>query len=127
MFAMVAPTAGAAPFSPSDTVPNARVADHPLRADEHAINPIPGLAVSAAGNLPVSATPQSQYAVRIKVMSSQQPIQDMRLTLSVTEAPLEDSNALAEFIANPDAAPTRRVSSTPLGVSDSICRHSLAA
>lgn len=126
MFAMVAPTAGAVPSSPHDTVPSARVADQPLRTDEHEIKPIPGLAVSASGNLPVAATPQGQYAVRIKVMSSQQAIQDMRLTLSVTEAPLEDSNALAEFIANPDAAPTRRVASTPVGVSDSMGRHSLA-
>lgn len=124
--AMVAPAAAVEPIPPHSVVADAPPATTLVRADEPEIKPIPGLAVSAAGNLPVAATPQGQYTVRLKVMSSQQAIQDLRLTLSVTEAPLEDSQALAEFIANPDATATRRVASTPVGASDAMGRHSLA-
>ncbi len=113
--------------APGDSRSDAGVAIAQARTEEPTVEPIPGLSVTAVGTLPVSANAQSQYAVRLKVLSSQQSVQDLRLTLSVTEAPLADSAALADFIADPEIASTRRVASTPIGVADATGRYFLAA
>ncbi len=125
--AIIAPAAVATPSAPRGAAADAVITSGQARTDEPAIEPLPGLTVSAAGNLPVAANPQSPYAVRLKVLSSQQAVHDVRLTLSVTETALNDSAALADFLADPDGVATRRVANTPVGVSDAMGRHTLPA
>lgn len=121
-FAMAAPAAGF-----GDAAADAVVTIPQARSEEPVVEPLPGLSVTTVGTFPVSASPQSQYMVRLKVLSSQQPMQDARLTVSVTEAPLADSAALADFIADPSIATTRRVASTPIGMGDTTGRYVLPA
>ena len=126
ILAMVAPAAAASPSAAATTAAPTAAAPHTTHTEVPEIEPIRGLTVSSVGNLPVSATPQTSYGVRVELVSSQHAIQDLRLTVSVTESPFADSAALGEFLADADAA-TRRVAATPIGVADTMGRYTLSA
>ena len=91
------------------------------------MTPADALTVTRVNEFPASVSAQSSYSVRLRVLAALQPVSDVRLTLSVTDAPLKDSDALAQFLADPSVVERHRVAATAVGTTDTTGRTVLSA
>ena len=75
---------------------------------------IPGLSVQMAGDIPASASMKTSYAVKLETVSILRNVNNVAVTLSVTDAPFTDVAALAAFVDSPSDAAFHSVASAPV-------------
>ena len=74
---------------------------------------IAGLSIQVAGDVPASASSQTLYGVTIEAISTLNPVSNVTVSLSVTNAPFPDMASLAAFVDSPAATTVRQLSNVP--------------
>ncbi|NTV39832.1 MAG: hypothetical protein HGA51_07740, partial [Demequinaceae bacterium] len=85
-----------------------------------ALSPIPhdrvisGLSVQMAGDVPASASAQAPYAVMVEAISTLRAVNNVSVSVAVTDAPLADVEALTAFVASPSDTAAHMLATTPV-------------
>lgn len=74
---------------------------------------IAGLSIQMAGDVPASASSQTMYGMTVEAISTLRPVNNVTVSLAVTDAPFADVAALTAFVDSPSGNAVRPLVSAP--------------